>query len=139
MVFRHGLLGLSNREFTLVSFTVSDLGPGIHRTLPPQDDESSWLRLLRAFKSGESRKPAGIEVARGQGFSTMLNSLHALKGLLFVKSAELIGWRDGNLLQELDTPVLTRQVHSTSSLVGSSVSLSWVLPTTSPDQKLLFE
>ena len=82
------------REHTAVAITVADIGAGIHNTLAPQNDESPWARLNRAFELGVSRKPPGSGPNRGVGLTQILKAASKLRAFLFVRSGELAGFKD---------------------------------------------
>jgi len=86
----------SSAPGVLIAITVVDTGPGIHRRLEPKAGESDWDRLGRAFLPGESSKPQGV-VGRGQGLHLVLDgfaSCEKLRAFLFVRSANLLAYRD---------------------------------------------
>lgn len=120
------------------SYTVADLGPGIHRTLPEKANESSWDRLNRALLPGESRKPRGSGLSVGQGFTQILRAARDLRAFLFIRSAEMSGFKDfSRPAEQIESP-LSRFAESMHGCVGSSVSLLWPFPEISPDQMQLF-
>jgi hypothetical protein len=118
------------------AFTVADLGPGIHNTLPAAPDESNWDRLIRAFSAGESRKQRGVGLEAGQGLAKLHGSARRLGALLFVKSADLSGHIDFSIDCEN-----YRMVQSDKRLgpIGTSLTLMWPANRTGGDQASLFE
>ena len=118
------------------AFTVSDLGPGIHNTLPSSPSESAWSRLNRAFTAGETRKPRGAGLESGQGLAKLRESSRRLRALLFVKSADLAGYIDFSL--DCDSNRLT-EIPTRFGSMGTSLTLMWPATRTGGDQKSLFE
>jgi hypothetical protein len=125
-------------DLMFTACTIADLGPGIHRTLRPRQDESDWERLNRAFAAGESRKPRGSGLSVGHGFTKMLTAARELKAFFYIRSAELSGYKDFSIRdQQIESP-LTRLPDSPHDKVGSSITLLWPLTRVSPDQHQLF-
>jgi hypothetical protein len=114
------------KDQVVVCFTVSDLGPGIHRTVPQVQGESEWQRLNRAFEIGVSRKPAGSGPNRGVGLDQILEAAVRLRALLFVRSAELVGFKDFSNLSEIP-PKFTLDCWPETIKIdcGTSISLLW--------------
>lgn len=126
------------RHYVMIAFSVTDLGPGIHKTLRGVDGESDWERLNRAFLPGVSRKPTS-DLSRGYGLMKILDAARRLNAFLFVRSAGLIGYRDfsvpGNVSKE---PLLIPWELNNSIPLGSSLTLLWPMTKSSPDQSSLF-
>jgi hypothetical protein len=129
----------SNRKDShfIISFTVSDLGPGIQNTLRPIEGESEPNRLLRAFKSGESSKPTGTDTARGQGLTRILEAASAIQALLIITSARRLIYRDFSSEATVDESGLIIHPNELSVSAGTSLTLLWAPPRSSPDQQSL--
>jgi hypothetical protein len=113
-------------EKTLLGFTVCDLGPGIHHTLPSHPGENGWEKLVRAFRVGESRKPPGSDATRGQGLDKLLGAARRLKAFLLVRSSELVGYRDFSTEKVISEQAL--QIWPWSKGIpgcGTSLSVLW--------------
>lgn len=91
-----------------LAVTIADVGLGIHNTLPERRSESTWARLNRAFKPGESSKSVGIDVQRGSGLDLILTACESLKALLLVSSGGEIGYFDGSCKKHNAEDSLTR-------------------------------
>jgi hypothetical protein len=117
------------------SFTVSDLGAGIHNTLPTTPGESSWDKLNRAFSAGETSKPRGAGLEAGQGLAKLHGSAGRLRALLFVKSADLSGHVDFSIESENRRLVENPKRLGTT---GTSLTLMWPASKTGGDQAPLF-
>lgn len=117
-----------HRKRMFFSFTVSDFGQGIQNTLPAVVNESSWVRLNRAFSPGESRKPHGDDLNRGLGLAKVWRAAARLKAFLFVSSADLMGYKDFSGETAVTGPLLEK-AGSTPGRLGTSITLLWpVLP-----------
>lgn len=118
------------------AFTVADLGAGIHNTLPSTPGESSWATLNRAFSAGQTRKPRGAGLEAGQGLAKVWGSAKRLRALLFVKSAELVGYMDfstgGEEVRLIELPTRLGET-------GTSLTMMWPSTKTGGDQGSLFE
>lgn len=111
----------------VVCLTVADQGNGIANTLPPYDTETSTERLIRAFKPGESRKPASV-VQRGLGLPKLVTSAHQLQALLRVSSAGLTIGQDFSLYGS-KYPVLDLEgVREVPNAAGAGTAVSIYLP-----------
>ena len=121
----------------LISFTISDLGRGIQSTLAPIAGESERSRFLRAFLPGESCKPKGSDIARGQGLGKILYAASALKALIVLNSSSLLAYKDCSLADDGTGDLLT--IHPRNLLVpaGTSITMLWAPPRISPDQQAL--
>lgn len=128
-------IGTSGRwPLVAFAFTVADLGPGIHHTLPALPDEAPWERLRRAFLVGVTRKQPGIAVEAGLGLSKLHESAARLRALLFVRSAELSGYTDfSSTSRQLERLALF------FGTVGTSLTLMWPATKTGGDQGSLFD
>jgi hypothetical protein len=119
----------------LLSFTVSDLGPGIQNTLPAIEGESSSERLLRAFRSGVSCKPTGSDATRGRGLGKIVDSAASIRALLIVTSANVLAYRDFSKQQtSSEPPEIVIHPKELSVSTGTSLTLLWEPPPSSPDQ-----
>jgi hypothetical protein len=124
------------------SFTVADVGAGIHHTLPSRPGESPFDRLVRAFLPTESRKPHGGDMEVGLGLARVQASAQRLKALLFVKSSELLAVADfasgtrveGSPLQRIDD---VGEQDSRSR--GTALTLVWPRTPAGGDQPSLFQ
>lgn len=125
-------------DLMFTAYTIADLGPGIHRTLPSGANESDWQRLNRALRAGESRKARGSGLSVGQGFTKILTAAKELKAFVFLRSAEMSGFKDFSTgTERVDSP-LAQYAESMHGDVGSSITLLWPLSQISPDQQTLF-
>lgn len=115
-----------------ICVTVADYGTGIQNTLPPLPEESDWVRLIRAFERGTSRKPKSGSPNRGQGLPNILDAAARLGACIFVNSAGLAA------LNEVDSPQSAwSQVVIPAGLRGTSMSVFWPVSNESPDQEIL--
>ena len=126
----------SSGPLIFFAFTVTDLGPGIHNTLPAKPDESNWDRLNRAFSAGESRKQRGVGLEAGQGLAKLHGSARRLGALLFVKSSDLSGHIDFSIDRE-DYHLAENNMRLGS--IGTSLTLMWPASKTGGDQASLFK
>lgn len=128
------------QQCTFMALTVFDVGPGIHHTLPARREEAAWRRLQRAFQHGESRKPSGIDITRGEGLPNLMEACHAsneAQAFLFVRTAELTGYRDFSLGPDSAAAELQQWQAASPGPVGTSLSLLWpILPSTARQQPL---
>jgi hypothetical protein len=117
----------SSRHGMFLAFSITDLGLGIHNTLPALPQETPWDRLNRAFLPGQSRKPTGSDFNRGLGLKKMLDSARRLKAFLFVRSAELVGYIDFSVsdFYTAKSPVISPWPGSEPGTAGTSVSMLW--------------
>jgi hypothetical protein len=121
----------------LLSFTVSDLGPGIQNTLPSLAGESSRERLMRAFRYGVSCKPTGSDTTRGHGLTKILDSASTVRALLIITSANLLAYRDFSQEQKpYDGDIVIHQ-KELSVPAGTSLTLLWEPSPISPEQRTL--
>lgn len=131
--------GAEEARRLVIAFTVADLGPGIHQTLPSIAGESAWNRLNRAFASGVSRKAAANDVRKGEGTVKILASAQNLNAFLFVHSADLLAYRNFSYLSNPShadhlAPWPAKYGHS----IGTSLTLIWPVTKASPDQRSFF-
>jgi hypothetical protein len=122
-------LDFSKRN-AFLAFSVSDLGLGIHNTIPrlsPTVEETPWERLNRAFLPGQSRKPTGSDISRGMGLKKMLDSARRLRAFLFVRSAELVGYIDFSVAgpPAEKSAVLLPWPGLEPGKLGTSISMLW--------------
>jgi hypothetical protein len=115
-----------------ISVTVADYGLGIQHTLPPLQDETEWLRFLRAFERGTSRKPKSGSPNRGQGLPNILDAARRLAACIFVNSSGLAAFYDAS-----EPTSKWQQIGIPSGLRGTSVSVFWPVTDESPDQGTL--
>jgi hypothetical protein len=112
--------------------TVADYGHGIQNTLPPTADESGWVRLLRAFERGTSRKPRSGSPNRGQGLPNILDAATRLGACILVNSTGLAAFNEcspkGSAWYQIAIP---------AGLRGTSISVFWPVGDESPDQERL--
>ncbi|HWV99753.1 MAG TPA: hypothetical protein VNZ64_08695 [Candidatus Acidoferrum sp.] len=130
-----------SRGLFLISFTVCDFGLGIQHTLVPLPRETPQQRLNRAFKPGESRKPKGAEINRGEGLPKILETYRRLRAFLFLQSAELCGFVDFSKTISPPTnssdELLCGYSEKSPNELGTSMTLLWPIPSESPDQQVL--
>lgn len=121
----------SRRSVIWICVTVADFGLGIQNTLPSLESESPWMRLLRAFGRGASRKPSSGSPNRGQGLANMLDAAARLNACVCVNSAGLAG-----VAEPASNPGWT-QIEAPQGVHGTSISIFWPIGTDNPDQELL--
>ncbi|MEX2374329.1 MAG: hypothetical protein WD942_01930 [Dehalococcoidia bacterium] len=120
------------KDLLFVAFTVTDFGPGIHRSLPPIDGELPRECLARAFLPGESRKPSGSALGRGEGLPKLLEAYRGLKALLFVQAAELLTFADFSLLSpssDISEVAWGDFPERHPNRIGTSLTLVWPVDT----------
>lgn len=104
------------------TYTVSDVGPGIHNTLPSRPLESAFERLRRAFRAGESRRPSSGDVHRGRGLDLLLTAARSLRAFLLIRSGDLLAFADGS---GDDYEIKAWPESLTLGNAGTSLSLIW--------------
>ena len=115
----------SSRRNIFLTFSVTDLGPGIHNTLPARPGEGAWERLMRAFLPGQSRKPTGSDINRGMGLKKMLDAARRLRAFLFVRSAELLGYLDFSTTASGPSQTLSVWPGAEPGNAGTSITIVW--------------
>jgi len=79
-----------------LAVSIIDVGLGIHNTLPARKNETPWERVNRAFRVGESCKPIGADIQRGNGLELVLSACESLRALLLISSGSELGFFDGS-------------------------------------------
>lgn len=130
------MFGSSAHAPNIFAFTVCDLGPGIHRTLPEKSGETEWDRLGRAFSAGESRKQVGFGLEAGQGLAKLKSGVERLRALLYVKSGALSGFMD---FSRPDSNSGLSALSANQCASGSSLTLMWRDRDSGGDQGVMFE
>ena len=138
--FEQRLSRLQGKSIVLLAYTVTDFGRGIQHTLPPKDvNETLEQRLIRAFKSGESRKTHGTATSVGEGLDKMLAASRTLGAFIFVHSAGLLAFADFSDAQDASLgQFLQQNIQVSATNIGTSVTVIWPKQP-NPDQLSLFE
>lgn len=110
--------------------TVSDLGLGIHNTMPRAGEMPPIDLINRAFLTGEGRKKKEGESAEGAGLPYVYACATQLKALLFVKSAELYALKDFSK----QGPEGLTKLNLKGIPIGTAVSIVWPHRKGSEDQ-----
>lgn len=137
--FEKRLDRLNGKSTPLLAYTVTDFGRGIQNTLPPKDlHETAEQRLIRAFKSGESRKAHGTASAVGEGLDKMLSACYTLGAFVFVHSAGFLAFADFSDSRKVSMDqILKENIHPSASDIGTAVTVIWPKQP-NPDQLSLF-
>ena len=139
--YMNRVLGDTRRISLFFAYTVVDLGPGIHRTLPGRANERDAERLDRAFRYGESRKPTGSDISLGQGLPHLIEASEALRAFLFVRSADIVAFFDFAQEKVESIHQFRLRVWEEDLQVGaegSALTLLWPLVEGGGDQQSLF-
>lgn len=137
--FEQRLVRLGSKSGSLLAYTVTDFGQGIHQSLPPKDlNETPEQRLLRAFRSGESRKAHGTVTSVGEGLDKMLAACRTLGAFIFVHSAGILAFADFSDPDDVSLEQnLQKNLQLSATDIGTSITVIWPKQP-NPDQLSLF-
>jgi hypothetical protein len=108
------------------SYTVSDLGVGIHRTLPALTaEETPWERLERAFRPSQSRKARGVDIESGMGLPKLCAAAKRLRAFLLIRSSELSAYCDFSARDMDPDHVELAPMENDTDARGTALTLIW--------------